>query len=113
MIAAVSMGLSVDSSIHYITFFRRARSAGKSVDQAIIEVQRTVGRAAVLSTVALIVGFSVLGTSQFVPTIYFGMLVCLSMLGGLFGNLILLPLLLTWFANDPPTTVPAPSSTSC
>ena len=99
MIAAVSMGLSVDSSIHYITFFRRARLAGKSVVVAIDEVQRTVGRAVVFSTLALIVGFLVLCTSQFVPTIYFGVLVCLSMLGGLFGNLVLLPLLLGWFGQ--------------
>jgi predicted RND superfamily exporter protein len=94
MIAAVSMGLSVDSSIHYITFFRRLRAEGKSAAEAITEVQQTVGRAVVLSTLALMVGFTVLCTSQFVPTIYFGMLVSLSMLGGLLGNLVLLPVLL-------------------
>jgi len=48
----------------------------------------------VFSTLALIIGFSILATSQFVPTIYFGVLVSFSMLGGLLGNLILLPLLL-------------------
>ena len=47
-----------------------------------------------LSTVALIVGFSVLCTSQFVPTIYFGVLMSFAMLGGLIGNLLVLPLLL-------------------
>jgi len=94
MIAAVSMGLSIDSSIHYITSFRRARKEGKSASDAIDQVQQTVGRAMVFSTLALIVGFSVLCRSQFVPTIYFGMLVSLSMLGGLAGNLVVLPLLL-------------------
>ena len=49
----------------------------------------------VFSTLALIIGFSALCLSQFVPTIYFGALVGLTMLGGLAGNLILLPLLLT------------------
>ena len=47
-----------------------------------------------LSTTALIVGFSVLCTSQFVPTIYFGVLMSFAMLGGLIGNLLVLPLLL-------------------
>ncbi|MGM0488140.1 MAG: efflux RND transporter permease subunit [Planctomycetota bacterium] len=94
MIAAVSMGLSVDSSIHYITAFRRARDAGCGLTESLETVQQTVGRAVVYSTIALIVGFLALCTSQFVPTIYFGCLVSLAMLGGLFGNLVLLPLLL-------------------
>jgi predicted RND superfamily exporter protein len=94
MIAAVSMGLSVDSSIHYIISFRRARAAGMSVSQALEDVQQAVGRAVVYSTLALCVGFLALCTSQFVPTIYFGCLVSLAMLGGLFGNLVVLPLLL-------------------
>jgi predicted RND superfamily exporter protein len=94
MIAAVSMGLSVDSSIHYITFYLRARAAQRSSHDALTEVQQTVGRAMVLSTLALVTGFAVLSTSEFVPTIYFGVLVSLAMLGGLAGNLVILPLLL-------------------
>ncbi len=94
MIAAVSMGLSIDSSIHYITSFRRALAQHQSVTGALHSVQQTVGLAVVFSTLALIVGFSILATSQFVPTIYFGVLVSFSMLGGLVGNLVLLPLLL-------------------
>jgi predicted RND superfamily exporter protein len=95
MIAAVSLGLSVDGAIHYVTFFRRAREAGKSFSESISEVQRTVGLAVVFSTLALVVGFSVLCTSEFVPTVYFGLLVSLSMFGGLLGNLVLLPILLS------------------
>lgn len=94
MIAAVSMGLSVDSSIHYISSFRRARRDGSTVVAAIVQTQRTVGPAVVFSTLALIVGFAVLVTSQFIPTVYFGVLVSLAMLGGLFGNLLVLPFLL-------------------
>lgn len=94
MIAAVSMGLSIDSSIHYITSFRRALQQGDDVTTALRGVQQSVGMAVVFSTLALIIGFSILATSQFVPTIYFGVLVSFSMLGGLLGNLVLLPLLL-------------------
>jgi predicted RND superfamily exporter protein len=94
MIAAVSMGLSIDSSIHYIAAFRRARQAGFGTRAALDQVQQTAGRALVFATLALVVGFSSLALSQFVPTVYFGILVSLAMLGGLAGNLIILPLLL-------------------
>jgi predicted RND superfamily exporter protein len=94
MIAAVSMGLSIDSSIHYIAAFRRARQRGLGCRAALDEVQLTAGRALVFATGALVVGFSSLAFSQFVPTVYFGVLVSLAMLGGLAGNLIVLPLLL-------------------
>jgi len=94
MIAAVSMGLSIDSSIHYLAAYRRARRSGSSVSSALHDVHQSVGRAMILSTLALIIGFTALCTSQFIPTVYFGALVSLAMLGGLFGNLIVLPLLL-------------------
>jgi hypothetical protein len=100
MIAAVSMGMSVDSSIHYYASFRRARRAGKTVHAALTECQQSVGLAMIFSTIALIVGFGVLVTSDFVPTIYFGALMSLAMLGGMLGNLIVLPLLLSWTEKD-------------
>lgn len=94
MIASVSMGLAVDSSIHYITAYRRHRGEGLSTGEALHAVHQSVGRAMVFSTLALIVGFSALALSRFVPTIYFGVLVGLTMFGGLVGNLLVLPLLL-------------------
>ncbi len=114
MIAAVSVGLSIDSSIHYLTAFRRAREQGAAIDDALAAVHQTVGRAVVFSTLALIVGFTVLCTSQFVPTIYFGALVSLSMLGGLIGNLIVLPVLIKLMHSarqpeTPPSTDVMPS----
>ncbi|MDH3718630.1 MAG: MMPL family transporter, partial [Planctomycetota bacterium] len=96
MIAAVSMGLSIDSSIHYVSFYRRERRAGRDVRTALHSVHQSVGRAMCFSTLALIIGFTALCRSQFVPTIYFGALVSLSMLGALLGNLVMLPLLLMW-----------------
>jgi predicted RND superfamily exporter protein len=100
MIAAVSMGQTVDSSLHYIVCFLRARRGGMSVNAALTSVQQSVGQSMIFSTIALIVGFGVLITSDFVPTIYFGALMSLAMLGGLFGNLIALPLLLSWTEKD-------------
>jgi predicted RND superfamily exporter protein len=100
MIAAVSMGMSVDSSIHYYAAFRRARREGKAVHAALAQCQQSVGLAMIFSTLALIIGFGVLITSDFVPTIYFGALMSLAMLGGMLGNLIVLPLLLSWTESD-------------
>jgi predicted RND superfamily exporter protein len=100
MIAAVSMGMSVDSSIHYFSAFRRARREGKTVHAALVQCQQSVGLAMIFSTIALIIGFGVLVTSDFVPTIYFGALMSLAMLGGMLGNLIVLPLLLSWTERD-------------
>jgi len=100
MIAAVSMGMSVDSSIHYFSSFRHARREGKSVHAALMQCQQSVGLAMIFTTVALIMGFGVLITSEFVPTIYFGALMSLAMLGGMLGNLIVLPLLLSWTERD-------------
>ncbi len=94
MIAAVSLGLSVDGSIHYILSYQRARREGASLAAALHSVQATVGRATVFATLALVVGFSTLCFSDFVPTVYFGALVSLSMVGGLVGNLVVLPLLI-------------------
>ena len=94
MIAAASMGLSVDSSAHYITAYRELRAHGASVHEALAAANQSVGRAMVFSTLALVVGFAALCFSEFVPTIYFGALMGLTMLGGMFGNLVVLPLLL-------------------
>ncbi|MBL9123762.1 MAG: MMPL family transporter, partial [Planctomycetaceae bacterium] len=105
MIAAVSMGQAVDSSIHYITEYLAHRREGLPLQQALLAVQQRAGRAAVFSTLAMCVGFSALCLSQFVPLIYFGVLMSLSMLGGLIGNLVLLPLLLRWAARWEKTPV--------
>jgi predicted RND superfamily exporter protein len=94
MIAAVSMGLSVDSSIHYILAYKAARRGGQKTIDALHVAQSGVGMAMVFSTLALLVGFSVLATSEFMPTVYFGALVSLAMLGGMLGNLLVLPLLI-------------------
>jgi predicted RND superfamily exporter protein len=99
MIAAVSMGLSIDSSIHYILDFKHVLARGIGFDEALYQVQQRVGKALVLSTLALAIGFTVVATSRFVPTVYFGVLVTLAMLGGLAGNLIGLPLLIYIFCR--------------
>jgi predicted RND superfamily exporter protein len=99
MIAAVSMGLSVDGSLHYLWAYRQARHRGQTHELALAAAQQSVGQAMLLATLALVLGFGVLLTSPFVPTIYFGALMALAMAGGLVGNLVLLPVLLAWTAS--------------
>ena len=112
MIARVSMGLSIDSEIHYIMMFQRLRQEGRPVHEALHAVQQSVGRAVFFSTLALIVGFGALCLSDFIPTAYFGALVGLSLLGGLAGNLVVLPLLLSVVIRDPPDVLPGSESCS-
>jgi uncharacterized protein len=106
MIAAVSMGLTIDASIFYLYGYRRSRDAGFSVRDSLRQTHQGFGRALVFGTLALVVGFSVLGFSRFIPLVYFGVLVSLAMLGGLVGNLLLLPLLLPLVDKDAPMAIP-------
>jgi len=103
MIASVSIGLTVDSSIHYLSSYFREKQIGRSHAEALEITQSQIGLSLVFSNIALICGFSVLTLSQFVPLVYFGVLVSIAMLGGLLGNLILLPLLLTGIYGEKPT----------
>ncbi|MBL4884587.1 MAG: MMPL family transporter [Planctomycetaceae bacterium] len=95
MIASVSLGLTVDSSIHYLSVYMKSRKNGMGHDDSLRLTQSRVGLALVFANIALVCGFSVLTLSEFVPLVYFGVLVSIAMLGGLLGNLVLLPLLLT------------------
>ena len=107
MIASVSMGLTVDSTIHYISGFQRLR-ADYSVDEALRRTHQEVGRALVFAYLALMAGFTVLALSQFIPLVYFGVVLSLAMLGGLIGDLLLLPVLLRWLENRKPPKIPKP-----
>jgi len=104
MIAAVSMGLSVDSSIHYLAAFRRRLAGGQAVPAALETAHQTAGRAMIFSTLALVIGFLALTTSGFIPTVSFGALSCLTLAGGLIGNLVVLPVMLSllapWLERD-------------
>lgn len=94
MIGSISMGLVVDFSLHYLNRFRQERRAGHSFYLAMARTHMSTGQAMVFANLALMIGFGVLATSNFVPTKHFGMLVSLAILGGLIGNLSILPMLL-------------------
>jgi predicted RND superfamily exporter protein len=110
MISSVSMGLTVDASIFYISSFRRMQRAGMDFSGALRATQHEIGRALIYSNAALILGFLVLTLSHFIPLVYFGFLVSVAILGGLAGNLVLLPLLMRAFGVQESAPVAAESA---
>ncbi len=100
MIAAVSMGLCVDSSLHYLHRYQRELREGRSEWQALRESQRDIGMSVALSTLGLVIGFGSLATSDFLPTVAFGTMAAFTMIGGLIGNLVLLPALIGSLSRD-------------
>lgn len=92
-IAAICLGIGVDDVIHYIHRYKEELKS-HSVKQAIIRSHSSIGNAMYYTTLIIVVGFCAMMTSNFIPTIYFGLLTTLVMLLMLAGSLILLPTLL-------------------
>jgi predicted RND superfamily exporter protein len=95
-IAAISVGIGVDDSIHYIHRYRQEIQVDGDAMAAMYRSHSSVGRAMFYTTVIIIAGFSILALSNFIPSILFGLLTGFSMLMALAANLTLLPLLLRW-----------------
>jgi len=93
-IAAVSIGIGVDFAIHYLHRYRRERVLAEDPGAAVARTHGSIGRALFLTGLTIMVGFSVLCFSNFVPTIMFGLLVALAMALAFLANLTLLPSLL-------------------
>lgn len=95
-IAAITIGIAVDDTLHYIHRYRWELARDRDYWPAVLRSHRTVGRAMVYTSVTITLGFSILSLSEFVPTIYFGLLTGCAMMVALVANLTLLPLLLVW-----------------
>ena len=93
-IAAICIGIGVDHSIHYIHRFREEIGNNESKAQAIRNAHLSTGQAIYFTSIIIIVGFSILGLSNFIPTIYFGIFTAFAMAIALIANLTLLPVLL-------------------
>jgi len=93
-IASISVGIAVDDTIHYIHRFREEFEATGSYYQAMERSHGTIGYAMYYTSITIIIGFSILALSNFIPTILFGLLTGLAMLIALMAALTLLPQLL-------------------
>jgi predicted RND superfamily exporter protein len=96
-IAAISVGIAVDDTIHYIHRFRREFELDHSYVQTLHRCHGSIGHAMYYTSVTIIIGFSILVLSNFIPSIYFGLLTGLAMLIALIAALTLLPQLLLVF----------------
>jgi predicted RND superfamily exporter protein len=93
-IAAITVGIGVDHAIHYLTRFRREVAVDGDYIAAMYRSHASIGRALFYTASTIIVGFSILALSNFIPSIYFGLLTGLAMTAALLGSMTLLPKLI-------------------
>jgi uncharacterized protein len=93
-IAAITIGIGVDNTIHYIHRFKIEYPRDHDYWGAVKRCHASVGRAIYYTSITVTLGFSILALSNFIPMIYFGLLTGLAMIVALLANLTLLPLLL-------------------
>ena len=96
-VAAISVGMAVDNTIHYIHRFKAEFKETGKYNLSMVNSHRTIGRAMLYTSLTIIIGFLVFATSNFNPSVYFGFFVSLAMIMALLGALTLLPQLLLYF----------------
>jgi len=98
IVFAISLGIAVDDTIHFLARFREEIAVDADVAEAIRRSYHGTGRAIVLASVLIVAGLSVLLLSEFVPSRRFAELTSVTMLAALVGDLLLLPacLMLFW-----------------
>jgi len=119
LIAAIALGIAVDSTIHYMARLNQELRGETDQTAAIVRTLASVGVPIVYAMLALFLGFMVFGLSSFVPVQNFGILASVTMVTALAANLVLLPALLAttkiitiWdllgvrLGNDPARTIP-------
>lgn len=98
-IAAITIGIGVDNTIHYVHRYREELEVDGDAWAAVARCHGSIGRALYYTSVTIVLGFSVLALSAFIPTIYFGLLTGLAMTAALLANMTLLPVLLAKTEN--------------
>ena len=93
-IAAITIGIAVDNSIHYIYRFKEEFRKINNYEKTLDRCHSTVGIAILNTSITIVFGFSILVLSNFIPTIYFGVFTGIAMLLAMISVLTLLPKLL-------------------
>ena len=110
-IAAITVGIGVDHAIHYISRFKREFAIDGDYLASMHRAHASIGQALFYTATTIIVGFSILALSNFIPSIYFGLLTGLAMTAALLGSMTLLPkLILITQPLGKPTDSNQPSS---
>jgi hypothetical protein len=119
LIAAIALGIAVDSTIHYMARLNLELSGETSQQAAMVRALQAVGPPIIFTSAALVLGFLTFAFSSFVPIQNFGVLTCITMATALGTNLVLLPAILAttkiitlWdmmavkLGRDPAQTIP-------
>ena len=93
-IAAITIGIAVDNSIHYIYRFKEEFKKNKDYEKTLKLCHSTVGVAILNTSITIVFGFSILIFSKFIPTIYFGVFTGIAMMLAMISVLTLLPSLI-------------------
>ena len=93
-IAAITIGIAVDNSIHYIYRFKEEFVNSNDYNKTLSLCHSTVGMAILNTSITIVFGFSILFLSKFIPTIYFGIFTGIAMLLAMVSVLTLLPALI-------------------
>ena len=96
-IAAITVGIAVDNSIHYIYRFKEEFQKINNYNKTLDRCHSTVGVAILNTSITIVFGFSILVLSNFIPTIYFGVFTGIAMLLAMISVLTLLPKLILTF----------------
>ena len=96
-IAAISIGIAVDDTIHYIYRYSLEYRESGDVRASMFNSHASIGTAMFYTSTIIMIGFSILVLSNFLPTIYFGLLTMIAMLMAIVADLLLLPVLLLIF----------------
>lgn len=99
-VPAITLGIIVDDTIHFLIRYQRAQKTGASEKEAIRYAFKTVGPAMITTTVSLVVGFFVLLNSGFEINSTLGTFTALIITSALIADLVLLPALMLTFGRD-------------
>ena len=93
-VAAISIGIGVDNTIHYVHRFLKEYDLQKNYDLAIKNSHATIGRAMFYTSLTIVLGFMILVSSNFNPSVFFGIFTSFSMVVAILAALMLLPVLI-------------------
>ena len=93
-VAAISIGIGVDNTIHYLHRFKREFDLSKDYEECLKNSHTTIGRAMFYTSSTIVIGFLILLSSNFNPSVFFGIFTSLAMIMAILGSLLLLPTLL-------------------
>ena len=95
MTASIGLGIAVDDTVHFLTWFQRGRTEGLTPHAAVRHAYQHCGKAILRTTIICGAGLAVYGISSFAPAARFGILVSLLLAAAVIGDLVFLPALLS------------------